>query len=56
MASEIELKVRQAAGLPVLGAPVAEGSASARDKDAAVSGERGGKAAKGQKSEKHMEA
>jgi recombination protein RecA len=55
MASEIELKVRQAAGLPVAGAPVAEGSASARDKDAAA-GERGGKAAKGQKSEKHMEA
>jgi hypothetical protein len=55
MASDIEQKVRQAAGLPAVSA-AAESSASARDKDAASQGERGGKAAKGQKSEKHVEA
>jgi recombination protein RecA len=55
MASEIEQKVRQAAGLPAVGA-AAESSAPARDKDTAPQGERGGKAAKGQKSEKHVEA
>ncbi|HTP04459.1 MAG TPA: recombinase RecA [Nitrospirota bacterium] len=55
MASEIEQKVRQAAGLTAVGA-ASESSASARDKDAAPQGERGGKAAKGQKSEKHVEA
>ncbi len=55
IASEIELKVRQSTGLPVAGVPAAEGSAPTRDRDAAA-GERGGKAAKGQKPEKHMEA
>jgi hypothetical protein len=56
MASEIEHKVRQAAGLPVSEAAVAENAASSKDKDAAPLGERGGKAGKGQKSEKHVEA
>ena len=56
MASEIELKVRQAAGLPVTGAPEAENSGPAKDKDAAVQAERGSKTAKSQKSEKHVEA
>jgi recombination protein RecA len=55
MASEIEQKVRQAAGLTAVDA-AAESSAPARDKDAAPQSERGGKAAKGQKSEKHVEA
>jgi hypothetical protein len=55
MASEIEQKVRQAAGLPAA-ASAAEGGASVRDKDAASHGERGGKAVKGQKSERHVEA
>ena len=55
MASEIEQKVRQAASLTAVGA-AAESSAPARDKDTAPQGERGGKAAKGQKSEKHVEA
>ncbi len=54
MTSEIELKVRQAAGLPAADAPTAESGGSSRD--AAVSGERGGKAVRGQKSEKHVEA
>jgi recombination protein RecA len=55
MASEIEQKVRQAAGLSAVSAAVESGT-SARDRDAATQGERGGKAAKGQKSEKHVEA
>ncbi len=59
MASEIELKVRQAAGLPTNGAaaaPAAEESAPAREKETASPGERTSKAAKGHKSEKHVEA
>jgi recombination protein RecA len=55
MAAEIEQKVRQAAGLTAVGT-AAESTASARDKDTVSQGERGGKAAKGQKSEKHVEA
>ncbi len=56
MTSEIELKVRQAAGLPVADATTPESGGSSRERDSAVSGERGGKAARGQKSEKHVEA
>ncbi len=57
MAAEIELKVRQVAGLPANGAaPAVEAVAQTREKEAAPSGERTGKAGKGQKSEKHVEA
>jgi len=56
MSSEIEAKVRQAAGLPAVGASVSENAAPAKEKDAAPQGERGGKAVKGQKSEKQVEA
>jgi recombination protein RecA len=57
MASEIEVKVRQAAGLPVSGAAPVENAAPARDKEKETAApERGGKAAKGQKSEKQVEA
>jgi recombination protein RecA len=56
MATEVEIKVRQAAGLPATGASVAETVAPAKEKDAASQGERAGKAAKGQKSEKQVEA
>jgi recombination protein RecA len=57
MASEIEVKVRQAAGLPVSGAAPVENTAPARDKEKETAApERGGKAAKGQKSEKQVEA
>jgi len=53
MAAEIELKVRQASGLPGTGAPAAAEAAPAKEKESA---ERGGKPPKGQKSEKHAEA
>jgi recombination protein RecA len=53
MAAEIELKVRQASGLPGTGAPAAAEAAPAKEKESA---ERGGKSPKGQKSEKHAEA
>ncbi len=56
MASEIEIKVRQAAGLPAAGALISETVAPAKEKDAASPGERAGKAVKGQKSEKQVEA
>jgi hypothetical protein len=60
MAAEIELKVRQAAGLPVAGAsapePVAakEKETAPTERAPAPSGQ-GGKAAKGQKAEKQAE-
>jgi recombination protein RecA len=56
MASEIEIKVRQAAGLPVASAPAADAAAPAKDKETAALAERGGKAGKGHKSEKLVEA
>jgi recombination protein RecA len=56
MASEIETRVRQAAGLPAARASGSEGVAPAKEKDAALSGERAGKPVKGQKSEKQVEA
>ena len=56
MATEIEIKVRQAAGLPATGASVAETVAPAKEKDAASPVERAGKAPKGQKTEKQVEA
>jgi recombination protein RecA len=52
MAAEIELKVRQASGLPGTGAPEVAGAAPAKEKE---SGERGGKPSKGQKADKHAE-
>jgi recombination protein RecA len=57
MSAEIELKVRQAAGLPVaeMAAQAAE-SAPSKEKETAAPAERVGKAAKGQKSEKQAEA
>jgi recombination protein RecA len=54
MAAEIELKVRQAAGLPVSAAAPTE-PAKEKDRESPAS-ERGAKALKGQKSEKHVEA
>jgi recombination protein RecA len=56
MASEIEIKVRQAAGLPAARTSGSESVAPAKEKDAALSGERAGKPVKGQKSEKQAEA
>ena len=56
MASEIEFKVRQAAGLPVAEASVQDSAAPAKEKEVAPQTERVVKAAKGQKSEKHVEA
>ncbi len=61
MASEIEVKVRQAAGLPTNGngavaAPAAEDSVPAKEKETVSPGERTSKAGKGHKSEKHVEA
>jgi hypothetical protein len=56
MASEIEVKVRQAAGLPSNGAAPAESSAPGKDKEAASQVERAAKPPKGQKTEKHVEA
>jgi recombination protein RecA len=61
MASEIEARVRQAAGLPVAAAPLSDSIASIapekeKEKDAVAHGERGAKAGRGQKSEKHVEA
>ncbi len=53
MASEIEIKVRQAAGLPVASVS-ADAAAPAKDKEAPA--ERGGKVSKGHKSEKLVEA
>jgi recombination protein RecA len=53
MAAEIELKVRQAAGLPVVSAPSGDNGSAA--KDAAPQSERAGKPAKGQKAERHAE-
>ena len=53
MAAEIELKVRQAAGLPAGSAPAGDNGSAA--KDAAPQSERGGKPSKGQKPEKHAE-
>jgi len=53
MAAEIELKVRQAAGLPAGSAPAGDNGSGA--KDAAPQSERGGKTSKGQKAEKHAE-
>jgi recombination protein RecA len=53
MAAEIELKVRQAAGLPTGSAPAGDNGSAA--KDAAPQGERGGRSSKGQKPEKHAE-
>jgi recombination protein RecA len=53
MAAEIELKVRQAAGLPAGSAPAGDNGSAA--KDAAPQTERGGKSPKGQKSERHAE-
>ncbi len=60
MAAEIELKVRQAAGLPVAAQAAAAEPAQAepakeKDKESPAP-ERGAKALKGQKSEKHVEA
>jgi recombination protein RecA len=54
MSQEIELKVRQASGLPGAGAVDAPVAAEAKDKESA--GEKGGKAAKGHKTDKHAEA
>ncbi|HEX9781325.1 MAG TPA: hypothetical protein VGA56_01165, partial [Opitutaceae bacterium] len=54
MASEIELKVRQASGLPGAVAADGNGADGAREKDDAA--ERAGKPAKGQKSDRHAEA
>jgi recombination protein RecA len=54
MAAEIELKVRQASGLPGTGAPAAVEAAPAKEKE--IAEQRGGKAPKGQKAEKHAEA
>jgi recombination protein RecA len=61
MASEIEARVRQAAGLPVAAVPLSDSIASIapekeKEKDAVAHGERGAKAGRGQKSEKHVEA
>ena len=56
MAAEIELKVRQAAGLPVSpAAAVAAEPVKEKEKESPAP-ERGAKAVKGQKSEKHVEA
>ncbi|OGW36650.1 MAG: recombinase RecA [Nitrospirae bacterium GWD2_57_9] len=58
MAAEIEFKVRQAAGLPATqpaAAVPSESAASVKEKETTAP-ERGAKAAKGQKSEKHLEA
>ena len=56
MASEIEIKGRQAAGLPAARTSGSESVAPAKEKDAASPGERAGKPVKGQKSEKQAEA
>ena len=53
MAAEVELKVRQAAGLPVGNAPAGDNGSAA--KDAAPQSERAAKSPKGQKPEKHAE-
>ncbi len=53
MAAEIELKVRQAAGLPVVSAPAGDNGSAL--KDAAPQSERAGKTSKAQKPEKHAE-
>jgi recombination protein RecA len=57
MAAEIEAKVRQASGLPgtAASAPVADVAVKEKEKEVHPA-ERGGKSAKGQKSEKHAEA
>jgi recombination protein RecA len=54
MASEIELKVRQASGLPGVVAPASAEAAPAKEKENTA--ERSGKSSKGQKGEKHAEA
>jgi recombination protein RecA len=57
MAAEIEAKVRQASGLPGTAAPGPAEEAAAKEKEKeAPTVERGGRSAKGQKSEKHAEA
>ena len=56
MASEIELKVRQASGLTVPNVPVAQNPAPAAEKETAPPAERSSKSAKAQKTEKHVEA
>ncbi len=53
MAAEVELKVRQAAGLPAGSAPAGDNGSAA--KDAAPQSERAAKSPKGQKPEKHAE-
>jgi recombination protein RecA len=56
MASEIELKVRQASGLTVPNVPVAQNPAPAAEKEAAPPAERSSRSSKAQKTEKHVEA
>jgi recombination protein RecA len=56
MSSEIEIKVRQAAGLPVEGVAAPDAAAAAKEKDSAPASERGAKAPRGQRAEKNAEA